>query len=327
MFIKKNKFIQTLTLLIILLFIQGCAVLTQSQVDAVKSFAIAADNYSDLPGSVINLHADSKLEESYFLSSNLIVPEEVVEKINKKATNHLALQKHAETVNSALSVIDAYVKLLQKLTSDDFTNQLKEESIALGAAIDGGIARYNAVAGTDKKVDSFGSTAAGIVRGIGGIIIRKKQTEALQKAVTDAEPVMQTMTEAVIGLMDSYIGPLKDDKGNVIKDDKGNVIDGLADGAVKELKTAYEESLKSGKTNNSVKNVKNITQLLIKANSIKSLAERNKKAIKTFQVAHTKLRANLQKNEDLKEGIEEISVLYGEIRAAQKLKNDLDKDK
>lgn len=261
---------------------------------------------------MINIHADSKLEESYFISANLSDPEHIVETMDHKATNYLKIKKQAEAADSALSVIDAYVKLLQKLSSDDFTNQLNEESVALGTAIDAGIARYNSNA-NDKKVNSFGSTSAGIVRGIGGIRIKQKQTEALKKAVNSAEPVMQTMTKAIVALMDSYIG--------------NNESEGLAEGAVKSLKAAYKQSLERGKPSNSVKNEKNITQLLIKANSIKSLAEKNKVAIKTFQEAHTKLHANMQKKEDLKEGIEEINVLYGEVRAAQKLKNDLDKDK
>lgn len=52
--IRSNKFVQALILVIPFMYLQGCAVLTKSQVDAVGDFAKAADNYSQLPGSVIN---------------------------------------------------------------------------------------------------------------------------------------------------------------------------------------------------------------------------------------------------------------------------------
>ncbi|MCP4992015.1 MAG: hypothetical protein GY928_39975 [Colwellia sp.] len=309
--IRNKKFILALLLLTSFLYLQGCAVLTESQVDAVGDFAKAAENYSQLPGSVINAHADAMLTENIYTTASLIDKANAPDKIDNDLDTYLKIKKKAAEADAALSVIHTYVKLLKKLTSNDFTDKLQEEATDLATEMDGAINQYNSLTGSD--VESFGSSVALIVRAGGGIIIRRKQTKALKKAVDGAEKSIGKMSKAVTDLMDSYInklGPL----------------------AAKGLADQYGHLIQGDNSNNSVKDLQNISQLLIKAKSIKPLAEKTKKAMLTFKGAHTKLHAKLQKRQTLKgqtlkEMIDEIRVLYGEVKSAQQLKKEIENKK
>lgn len=320
---KSNNFVQIIILLIPLLYAQGCAVLTQSQVDAVGDFAMAADNYSDLPGSVIEMHANAMLAENIYSIASLTRdpndpidpndPHPAPKQISKKVSNYLDFIKKSAEADAALDVIDTYVKLLTKLTSNDFTEKLQEEAASLGTEIDGAVNQYNAVTG--ESLDSFGAAVTAIVRAGGGIIIQYKQAKALKKAVDSAEPVIEKMSKSVTDLMNSYIGVIDED-GNPLKGLGQEVEEGLVD--------EYLGLLNSHKSNNSVQDVQNVAQLLLKAKSIKPLAEKTKKAMLTFEAAHTKLYDKLQERQALKGTIEEIKVLYGEIKSAQKLKKEIE---
>lgn len=301
--IKSKKNIYVFIVLVPLLFAQGCAVLTDSQVDVVGDFAKAADKYSDLPGSVVEMHANTMLAENIYFIASLSAPDSISRKLSSSTKVYLDTMKKAREADAALNVIDTYVKLLTKLTSNDFTEQLQEEAGNLGTEIDGAVRQYNTLAGTN--IDGFGAAVASVIRAGGGIIIRYKQTKALKKAVDGAEPVIKEISKSVTDLMDSYIsslGPL----------------------AAKGLVDEYKGLLNSKKSNNSVKDVQNVSQLLLKAKTIKPLAEKTKKAMITFQAAHTKLYDKLKERQTLKGAIAEIKVLYGEIRSAQKLKKEIE---
>lgn len=314
--IKVNKSIQALILIILFLYAQGCAVLTPSQVDAVGDFAKAADTYSQLPGSVINTHADTMLAENIYATASLKDFTPAPEKISKAVDNYLELQKVAANADAALNVIGTYVKLLKSLTANDFNEKLQEEAAALGPEIDGAVKQYNELTG--ENIDSFGSAVATIVRAGGGIIIRYKQAKALKKAVYGAELGIDKMSKSVVDLMNSYICVV-DIKGKCDPDGPG-----LGQLAEEGLTEGYLYLLKSGKSNNSVKDLQDITQLLIKAKSIKPLAEKTKKAMLTFRTAHNKLYNKLQERRTLKGTIDEIKVLSSEVRSAQKLMKEIE---
>lgn len=322
LYIMNKKNYQNSILLFFLIVMQGCAVLTDSQVTAVRGFAKAAEDYNDLPGSVIKLHADSMLIENIY-SAATAAPEKpsklypdpnihITDKINGYTDGYLKLFEEADKADAALNVIGTYRKLLLKLTSNDFTEQLQEEASSLGAEVDGAIDQYNKTAKT--KISSFGAIVAMAVRAGGGIIIRHKQAEAVKEAVNRAEPVIGKMSGEVIGLMDSYIGEV--DK----KSDQGN---GYANQTAQGLLNEYKLLLNS-KSKNTINDVQDVTQSLLKAKSIKPLAEKTKKAMETFRAAHTKLHEELKERKEIEESIEEIKILFGEIKAAQRLKKEIE---
>lgn len=310
-----NKFIRALFLLAPLFYIQGCAVLTPSQVSSVGDFALAAENYTDLPSSVMNLHTHAMLAENIYAAASLSDSGSTADKIGKDVNEFLLSLKTSAKADAALTVIDRYVKLLSKLSSNDFTVRLEEESVILAAEIDGGVSQYNAASG--DNIDGFGVAVAEIVRAGGGMIIRYKQAKSLKEAVNSAEPVMQKMSTSVVELMDLYICGVVDEQGKCVIPGFGEMVEtGLVD--------EYQGLLNSGKGNNSVKDIQSFNDMLLKAKSIKPLAEKTKQAMLTFQAAHTKLYDKLQESQTLVGTIEEINVLYGEVKSAQQFRNTIE---
>lgn len=320
---RNHSLYQSLSVSIFLLSLQGCAVLTQSQVDAVKEFSRAAKNYQDLPGSVINAHAEVMFAENIYAIASL-KPEapslgsdpnsRISNKIDSGTEGYLQLLREAKKADAALNVIGRYVALLSKLSSDDFNDRLQQETVSLGTEIDGAVAEYNRISG--ENIDGFGSIIAATVRAGGGIFIRHKQTEALKEAVDRAESVIAHMSGAVVGLMNDYIGI----------DEQGGANIGYAQMAVDGVLNEYKGLLDGNRVKNSIRDVKRVSRLVIKAKSIKPLATKTKQAMLTFQKAHTRLHQKLQACQTLEGTIEEIEVLAGEVMAAKKLKDRIDND-
>ncbi|WP_428352919.1 hypothetical protein [Methyloprofundus sp.] len=309
-------------LLVLILTIQGCAVLTPSQVNAVGDFALAAENYSELPSAVIDLHIQSMFAENVYASASISDPGSAAAKMSKDVDVFLNSLHTSARADSALNVIDGYVKLLTKLSSSDFTQRLEEETEILATEIDGGVSQYNEVSGED--LEGFGAAVAEIVRAGGGVFIRYKQAEALKEAVIGAEPIMHKMAASVTDLMDLYICGAVDENGVCVVDDDGQQFPGFGELVETGLVDEYQGLLTSGLGNKSIRDVEIFNELLLKAKSIKPLAKRTRQAMRTFQAAHTKLYDKLQESQTLEGKIEEIIMLYGEIKSAQRFRNTIE---
>lgn len=318
---NNRKYFNLIVFSVSLAGVHGCAVLTPSQVSAVGDFAIAAENYSDLPGAVIDTHTQTMFAENIYASASLNDPDAASGKLNRAVESYLSSLKTAEQADLALGVIDNYVKLLKKLTSADFTQQLEQETTRLASEIDAGIEQYNHQ--TEGSLQGFGASVAEGVRAGGGIIIRYKQAQALKNAVNGAEPVMQRMSAAVTELMDLYICGALDAQGICALGSDNKPFPGFGQLAEEGLVNEYQIFLKSGKGSNSVKEAQVFTTLLLKAKSIKPLAEKTRQAILSFQAAHTALYKKLQESMTLEASIEEINTLYEEVKSAQRYKNTI----
>jgi len=317
--IKINIVIKQLMVCIAVVYIQGCAVLTPSQVGAVSDFATAAKDYSELPVTVMDIHTQSMFAENIYASASLSDADLAAKKINKDVDIYIKSLDTFAQAEVALGVIDSYVQLLKKLTSADFTKKLEQECAVLGTEIDGGVSQYNEITGA--TMDGFGVIVAQGVRASGGIIIRYKQAKALKRAVQSAQPIIKTISQSVTELMDLYICGAVDDQGDCILGDDDQPYPGFGQLVEQGLVTEYQSYLKSAKGNNSVKEIQIFSKLLLKAKSIKPLAQKTRLVIQTFQAAHTKLYEKTLERQDLDGTIEEIMVLYGEIRSAQRFGN------
>jgi len=296
------KIYNTLLALLFLIGLQSCAVLTSSQVDEVERFSIAASDYSDLPGAVIRMDSDIILARALYDSAGIKNLADSGDRIDDGINTYIHLNDQAAAADVAVGVIAIYVGLLKKLTSEDFTEELEQQTITLGAEIDSGIQQFNEQPGPD--VDSFGAAVAAVVRAGGGILIRYKQVEALKVAVEGGQKVMSKMSSSITSLMDDYV---RMNRGTDIK-----------------LKGAYLAALDIQRYNYSYDSSVEFSKTLIKAKSITPLAEKTKKAMETLVEAHTELYNKMQKRQDLTGTIETITVLAGEVQAAQRLRKEID---
>ncbi len=183
----------------------GCSVLTDAQVGAVHQFAHATKGFSASPAAVMEAYATVRGERGVLVASTMSDPTSALKTLEEGVRQEERLRKQASEATAALRVLDNYSDLLTVLSSDKFTDELKNQSLALGAALDQDVATLNKL--TNGSTRSFGDLVAGIVRAGGGILIRHVQQRALYEAVTNAQGVVIQATRSVEDLMAVYVTP------------------------------------------------------------------------------------------------------------------------
>lgn len=316
--IKMDTAIKLVLLWVSLLSFQGCTVLTPSQVSAVGDFAVAAEGFNQLPIAVIDTHVQTMSAENLYAAASLSDFNSASYKIRKDVDLYLQSLNTSAQAQVALDVLANYVQLLRYLTSSDFTRKLEQRCAVLGSEIDGGVYQYNELTG--GEMGGFGMIVAQTVSAGGGVFIAKRQAEAIRQAITGAQPVIMNMSDSITELLDLYICGAVDQEGLCVLDDNNQPFPGLAQLAEEGLVKEYQVFLRSGKGQNSVQNIQIFSQLLLKAKAVKPLAEKTRQAMLTFQFAHTRLYEKLEESQALLASIEEINILYAEVRSAQRFK-------
>jgi len=184
----------------------GCGgILTDGQVAAVSQFAEATKGFGTSPGTVINAYAglrsDRALLEAASRSDGGVAAKDLANGLKQR----LELESRGAAADAAITVLDDYAQMLGVLSSSQFTDDLQNQTIALGSSIDNGIATFNKLSGS--TLNSFGDIVAGIVRGAGGLWIRREQHKALVAAVTNAKGPVDRLTASIESLMDFFVGP------------------------------------------------------------------------------------------------------------------------
>ncbi len=289
--------------------IQGCAVLTKDQVQAVSDFAKAGKQYTDLPSTVIETHAEIMYLDNIYetAATDLASVDSVPAQLDKAIEIKKAFLAKAKQTDKTLKVIDTYISLLTKLTSDVFSEKLAKEATELSKELDSAIEAYNETVDSDQaKLSGWGKYVAAGIRGAGGIFIKIQQTKSLKNAVDHAELQITRMAELITKFMATYselLGPT----------------------AVEGLTETYITLITTDISKNTVQGVEKFALAREKAKSIKILSEKSSKAIKSFQEAHSKLHKNIQKKQSIKGSISEIKSLSDEIKAAKELMKNLEK--
>lgn len=175
--------LQPLILALLVLTTSGCAVLTKSQVEEVKTFAKAAQEYRILPRTVMEAHRDIRFARRSLEASAHTSGKNLWNELNGAIQQSKKLSHEAERASKALAVLDIYADLLVLLSSDKFTDELDKSATSLGKSLDKGVEAYNKAYKT--KYSLIGGTAAAAISGLGRLYIRYKQAMLIKHYVTD----------------------------------------------------------------------------------------------------------------------------------------------
>jgi hypothetical protein len=304
--------LKTTTLYMVLFFVllglSGCSVLTPSQVREAKKFAVAAENYDTLPGAVVEAHGELRKWEQLYVAAGFI-PNELalvqIENALKEKKQALGLGKQADV---ALAVLNNYAQLLVLLTSDGFTADMSDEADDVGKRIDKGLELYNDVFKQD--LSGFGGIVGGSIRGVGGIMIKRRQTKALRAALIAADPVIEELSEKVTSLIDQYL-PGENGAGFILESER-------------DLKKRFVSNKQSSIAKSPFFSVVQTADMLEYSREALSLAHQARKAIVSLRGAHRDLMQSLNEKGKLTSAIESVKVLSKEVKAASDLKDDLD---
>ena len=313
--IWRNSAVATRTLLVIVasaaaLGAAGCGgILTDGQVAAVNQFAEATKGFGTSPGTVINAYAglrsDRALLEAATRSDGGVAAKDLANGLKQR----LELESRAATADAAIGVLDDYAQMLGLLSSSQFTDELQNQTIALGSSIDNGIATFNKLSGS--QLNSFGDIVAGIVRGAGGIGIRREQHKALVAAVTHAKGPIDRLTASVEGLMDFFVGPSPstDPEKNLFARESQEVQDFLG------------RTPPAGRPLPVLERTQTVMKQAVDGQTLAQLCRR---AAAQYRAAHNELvQAITGDKADLKNLVGTIQGLSQEIRAAKRVQREV----
>jgi hypothetical protein len=235
----------------------------------------------------------------------VFTPEEGFAELKGAYELHKSTVKLQAELDASLAVLTKYAEALEALTSDDPIKQLNTASQDLGKSIDSATKEWNDnFAGSGPKLSLIGSTIAAATRGLGGLFIRYEQQKYLQQFVNDGVPIINTLMPRIVELLKklkSELPAMEEKLANVWR------------------KAALNSQILSYET------VRQVEADYTKLKQTEELIDSSIKAAQTYQAAANQLQKNVQVHMDLKWVIEEIEALAAEVKAAQKLKNDMDK--
>lgn len=292
----------------------GCSVLTDSQVNAINNFAQATKGFGASPAAVMEAHAMLRDERGVLAASTMATSKRALQTLEQGIKQEDQLRQKALEATAALNILDTYSELLSTLSSDQFTDDLNNKSVALGTAIDQDIATLNKLKGGSIK--SFGDLVAGIIRGGGGIFIRHMQQKALYEAVTNAESAVEQTTGAVEALMAEYLSP----------SDPQNPGMNLFTQESTEIKENFPmmQSVVSHRWD--LQTLDRIHSALRSSERGITLARSCSDAAVAYRQAHVKLVQALKSGNDPSSLIGEIKALAQQVKAGKKVRDELKKD-
>jgi len=296
-------------LAVVVFGVAGCAVLTDGQVAAVNQFAEATKGFGTSPAAVITAYAALRRERGLLESATRTDGNIAARDLESALRQETGLESRAAASDAAIGVLDDYAQMLSLLSSSKFTDDLQNQTIALGSSIDNGIATFNKHSAL--QVNSFGDIVAGIVRAASGIWIRREQHQALVAAVTQAKTPVDKLTASVEELMALFLGPPNEPDKNLFARES------------KEVQGLLGRSQPTGRPFGVLER----TQAAMRqAFDGQKLAESCMKAAVQYRNAHGELvQAIAEGKTDLKGLVAQIQVLSQEIKAGKRVRDEVKK--
>ena len=291
--------------------VAGCSLLTDNQVSAVNQFSEATKGFGTTPGTVITAYAGLRSERALLESATRSDGNAAAKDLASGLQQRIGLESRAASSDAAVRVLDDYAQMLSLLSSSKFTDDLQNQTVALGSSIDNGVATFNRLSGS--QVNSFGDIVAGIVRGAGGLWIRREQHKALVAAVTQAKAPINELTTHIEQLMTFFVGtPASDDpEANLFARES------------KEVQGFLARSQPAGR---SVEVLERTQTAMRAAVDGQNLATSCRKAAAQYRSAHSELvQAVTNEKTDMKGLIAQIQTLSQEIKAAKRVQGEVRK--
>jgi hypothetical protein len=294
--------------------ISSCAVLTSSQVNEVKTFAKVSDQYTALPGSLVQsygvllrnnkLLAVSRNEFGAKDNQGRVNPSESIkawDSIQDAYTLEYTLRDAAEQMDAALAVLKNYSQILTKLASDDYTDALGESAAKLGTSLDAATDAYSNKYSADKPLTKAGGLIAQSVRTAGGLYIRHRQIVILRDTVAAANPLIQGLMVQIEDIASNQLKPaFVNYEKNYLGAEFRSVANNSQRLAVTTVSAVYDD--------------------LNRARRSAILSEQVATAAGTYKRAHERLVEKTRARADLIQPIEEIETLIKEVNEGTKVK-------
>jgi hypothetical protein len=308
---EKTRLAVTATTLTLLC---GCAVLTDSQVREVKTFAQASADYKDLSGDLVQsygvLQRNHKLLETAHFEFGVKgadgVPDATKanaawENIKKAHELEQSADAAAKRMKAALEVLGAYSDILTALVSEKFNDDLQKSSGKLAASLDGAITEYNKAFPKSAPVKAVGTAVGKAVYIAGAVYTRHRQIEKLREVVALADPLVADIMKNV-----------EDTAANNLLESLRNYEENYLGMQMKEM-AIRQHYLDLG-------SLRLVYEDLARVRSGIAMAGHIAAAARTYREAHKDLVEKTKERMTLKAAIDTVKALKEEVDAANKIK-------
>jgi hypothetical protein len=280
----------------------GCAVLTQSQVDAARGFAKVTEAYVAVPAKAVDAYAAAHAQREVLkLAAS---HSDAAQKMDEIVTRRLKWRDESEQVTKALAVLNAYSTLLDTLAQPGL-GDADDALTGLGTALDGTIATYNAKSGAN--VPSLGAAIAAGARALGGVVYAQRQAAIIKASVDAADEPIHALLKDVEALLWPYASKNPDDN---FAADAAALKDELGLAASKPAFT-YGEA-------------RGYYDALLSMREGQRLADAAIEATKACGTAHRKLKEALAVKASLSHVIDEVRAYGDQVSAAMKVKGEVE---
>lgn len=300
----------------LILWMTGCSVLTRSQLESVKAYAVATKEYSQYPGLLIKDFAEA--QNSIFLLSSPIItdPELAAERVLAHHKSKTAILEEAERLDLSFDILKEYAKNLEILATPDYFEKTEKNIENAGTHLDRLIENYNSK--FDKTIPGgIGSLVYQAMVMVGKRYLDKKRGDILKEYISKGDPLIKEISEISKGFLEEKV------REEWLKD-----ID-------QELKSAHSAIRKQilmdtlNYPSNSFPIIHLDTQVATLYDDLHRLMKLNQSlltSIEELYLAHHSLHLHIQQKKKLTSILEEVALFVNEVYGLMEIYQSLSQE-
>jgi hypothetical protein len=288
-------FIRTISCLI-LVFLMGCASLTKTQINSVNKYALLLEKNSDYPGAILTEYINIQYEIQK-LNTGTFHDTLVNTKLWNSYKGKNKALKEVRKVDLSLKIIGEYAAALNKLSSKELYENIKNPSQKLGTHIDTLINEFNSINNNPIPAGIGMLISKGLTE-CGQSYVKNKQAKELKKFIQEGEPLVSLTTTCINNNLDTliirqWIPGLKLD----LKVRQENLLQNLNPKG--DYKAYYATEFN-----------KEVALLMVRIDNLDQLAIKTISSVKRLGKAHSELLKNIQERKQIKEVLKETQRLF-----------------
>lgn len=283
----------------------SCAVLSNSQLKAVKTFAEACDSVAVYPSQVIRSMGTLRLIRGSYFASSLHTPEQHIEELN--ALHHAALsdERHAKELDATLEVVSTYMRALKSLVHDNRHDNIGLQLRNIGRDLDSLIIHYNVLDFTRDLPTGILKLTGKTLSFVFESYVRTRQAEAVKAFISEGDTLMGVCMTSVIDVLQS------------------RQMQELMENEVKGLEANYLSYLRQKSPSPDPVEDQRYLALLSQAEAMKKIRLQSINACRSVRRAHAKLFTELQQRRRFKDWYGQLQDAYDSCEALRKTFHNL----
>ena len=179
---------------LLICFISGCSILTKPQLESIKIYAVATQEYAQYPGLLIKDYVE--IQSNIFLISSPLIsnPDRAARRLLSHQNDKSSILGEAEKLDLSFDILKEYAKSMEILANPDYFQKVEQTIENSGNNLDQLIESYNSK--FDKNIPG----------GLGGLVYQslvlgsktyldQKRGQLLKEYIKKGEPIIKEISQ------------------------------------------------------------------------------------------------------------------------------------